>query len=52
MAAMSKAARQRVLDSFTWSAKAAQVVEVYKWVLGERGKPNFGMPLPDGSIDV
>jgi glycosyltransferase involved in cell wall biosynthesis len=47
VAQMSVRARERTLRSFTWSAKAAQVVEVYRWVLGERGKPDFGMPLPD-----
>jgi glycosyltransferase involved in cell wall biosynthesis len=45
--AMGERARQRVLRSFTWDAKAAQVVEVYRWVLGQRDKPDFGMPLPD-----
>jgi glycosyltransferase involved in cell wall biosynthesis len=41
-------ARQRVLRHFTWEAKARQVLEVYRWVLGLRAdKPDFGMPLPD-----
>ena len=40
-------ARARVFHSFTWDAKAAQVLEVYRWVLGRRDKPDFGMPLPD-----
>lgn len=47
--AMAERARQRVLDSFTWPAKATQVLEVYRWLLGQRGKPDFGMPLPDAS---
>jgi glycosyltransferase involved in cell wall biosynthesis len=38
-------ARKRVLSLFTWDAKAAQTLEVYRWVLGERDKPDFGMPL-------
>jgi glycosyltransferase involved in cell wall biosynthesis len=38
-------ARERVLSLFTWDAKAAQTFEVYRWVLGERDKPDFGMPL-------
>jgi glycosyltransferase involved in cell wall biosynthesis len=39
-------ARERVLRHFTWDAKAAQVLEVYRWVLGRRAeKPDFGMPL-------
>lgn len=44
---MGERARQRVLRSFTWAAKAAQVAEVYRWVLGQRKKPDFGMPLSD-----
>jgi glycosyltransferase involved in cell wall biosynthesis len=44
---MGERARQRVLRSFTWPVKASQVVEVYRWVLGHREKPDFGMPLPD-----
>jgi glycosyltransferase involved in cell wall biosynthesis len=45
--AMGERARRRVLGQFTWSAKADQVLDVYRWVLGERDKPDFGMPLPD-----
>lgn len=45
---MGERARRRVLAQFTWDAKARQVLEVYRWVLGERpDKPDFGMPLPD-----
>ncbi len=41
-------AARRVREYFTWKAKAKQVLEVYKWVLGSRGeKPDFGMPFPD-----
>lgn len=47
MAEMSRRARARVMASFTWSAKAKQVVEVYRWVAGERPRPDFGMPFPD-----
>jgi glycosyltransferase involved in cell wall biosynthesis len=47
IADMGARARERVLRSFTWPVKARQVVEVYRWVLGQRGKPDFGMPLPD-----
>ena len=47
---MGQRARQRVFDLFTWSAKARQTLEVYRWVLGERAhKPNFGMPLPENT---
>lgn len=42
--AMGRRARQRVLDHFTWEAKARQVREVYRWVLGERpDRPDFGL---------
>ena len=42
------AGRDRVQSWFTWSAKARQVLEVYRWVLGRRpDKPDFGMPFPD-----
>jgi glycosyltransferase involved in cell wall biosynthesis len=44
---MGDRARQRVLCSFTWPVKARQVMEVYRWVLGRRPRPDFGMPLPD-----
>jgi glycosyltransferase involved in cell wall biosynthesis len=44
---MGARARDRVLRGFTWPAKAAQVREVYRWVLGRRHKPDFGMPLTD-----
>jgi alpha-maltose-1-phosphate synthase len=46
---MGERARERVLRSFTWAVKAGQVVEVYRWVLGQREKPDFGMPLPDSA---
>ncbi len=47
VAEMSRKGRERVMSKFTWAAKASQVVEVYRWVLGERDRPNFGMPFPD-----
>jgi glycosyltransferase involved in cell wall biosynthesis len=40
-------ARARVLKNFTWEVKASQMLEVYRWVLGERQRPDFGMPMPD-----
>jgi glycosyltransferase involved in cell wall biosynthesis len=40
-------ARGRVLKNFTWEVKASQMLEVYRWVLGERPRPDFGMPMPD-----
>ncbi len=47
--AMGVRGRERVMRSFTWDVKAKQVLEVYRWALGERDKPDFGMPLPDPS---
>ena len=40
---MGERARERVLSHFTWRAKAKQTLEVYRWVLGQRGKPDFGL---------
>lgn len=40
-------AQARVRRWFTWDVKARQVAEVYRWVLGDRDKPDFGMPYPD-----
>lgn len=42
LARMAQAARERALSLFTWSSKAAQVMQVYDWVLGRRPqKPAF-----------
>lgn len=46
---MGDRARARALGLFTWDAKAAQTLEVYRWVVGLREQPDFGMPLPDPS---
>lgn len=45
--AMGRQARDRVFKMFTWDAKARQTLEVYRWVSGQRDKPDFGMPFPD-----
>jgi glycosyltransferase involved in cell wall biosynthesis len=43
---MSRRAKEHAIHYFTWEAKARQVLEVYRWVLGERTeKPDFGMPF-------
>ncbi len=40
-------ARQRVMDLFTWPAKAQQTMEIYRWVLGRRpDRPEFGFVDP------
>ncbi len=44
---MGARARARVFRNFTWKKKAEQMLEVYRWVLGRRDRPDFGMPLPD-----
>lgn len=38
---------RRVHRLYTWDVKARQVLEIYRWVLGRRGKPDFGMPLAE-----
>jgi glycosyltransferase involved in cell wall biosynthesis len=46
--ALARRGRERVLRWFTWREKAKQVLEVYRWVLGQQTrKPDFGRPLPD-----
>ncbi len=47
VATMGERARARVFGLFTWEVKARQVREVYRWVLGQRDKPDFGMPLAE-----
>ncbi len=42
---LGRRARQRILDCYTWSVKAEQVLHVYEWVSGTGDKPDFGMPL-------
>lgn len=45
LAAMGDRGRDLVRSHFTWQAKAAQILEVYDWVLGRRvEKPVFGFP--------
>lgn len=46
--AMADQARRRALELFTWDAKAGQVQQVYRWVLGRGPKPDFGMPFGEG----
>lgn len=43
--AMSDAGRRRARALFEWDAKARMLERVYRWVLGERSKPDFGLPL-------
>ncbi|HJL01716.1 MAG TPA: glycosyltransferase family 4 protein [Polyangiaceae bacterium LLY-WYZ-15_(1-7)] len=48
LVSMAESGRRRVEQLFTWEAKARQTVAVYEWVLGRRGKPDFGVPLMRG----
>lgn len=41
LGALAARGRTRTLEHFTWDAKAHQVREVYRWVLGLRDKPDF-----------
>jgi glycosyltransferase involved in cell wall biosynthesis len=46
--AKSGLAERRAREQFTWENKARQVMEVYRWVLGQTGqRPQFAMPAPD-----
>jgi|SRR6056297_888265 len=46
LAPRAAAARQRVADHYTWSAKAAKVARVYDWVLGEdTARPDLGQEI-------
>jgi starch synthase len=44
---MGRRARTRVMERYTWEAKARQLLEVWRFALGQRDKPDFGMPLAD-----
>lgn len=44
---LAVAGRARVLKHFTWDAKAAMVLESYRWVMGERDRPEYSIPLED-----
>jgi len=45
--ALSAGARRRALSQFTWEAKAGCVVKVYEWLLEQKPRPDFPMPLGD-----
>jgi glycosyltransferase involved in cell wall biosynthesis len=50
--AMGSRGRARALEHFTWSAKAKQVLEVWRWIAGSRAdKPDFGFPLGGPSAE-
>ncbi len=44
---MGERAVRRVHAWFTWETKARQVLEAYRWAMGQRDRPDFGMPFPD-----
>ena len=46
LASMGNAAQAHVARFYTWEAKAKQMLEVYRWVTGERAhKPCWGVPM-------
>lgn len=46
LATMSVAAQEHVRRFYTWEAKADQMLEVYRWLVGEReSKPCWGEPM-------
>ena len=48
LAEKSRQAVRRAFGLFTWPAKAAQTMQVYRWVLGLSGeKPDLGLPFAD-----
>ncbi|GAB6969095.1 hypothetical protein JCM25156A_31340 [Komagataeibacter kakiaceti JCM 25156] len=45
---LSRNGRTRANTFFTWSRKADQIMEIYRWVLGKRPtRPDWGMPFRD-----
>ncbi len=48
---MSEAARQDILKRFTWDAKAADDVAVYRWLLGQGPLPCLAPPEYDATLD-
>jgi glycosyltransferase involved in cell wall biosynthesis len=46
LAALAEAGRRRVRSHFTWEAKARQMLEVYRFALGRRERPDFGFASP------
>jgi starch synthase len=47
LAEVGRRARARAFRYFTWDAKAGQTLEIYRWLMGQRDRPDFGMPFPD-----
>lgn len=46
LAMMSDAAQAHVRTYYTWEAKAKQMIDVYRWLLGQRkSKPSWGIPM-------
>ncbi len=45
--AHAAAAYRRAMETLSWDAKAAKLVEIYEWVLGRRSRrPRFGVAVP------
>lgn len=48
LAPLAENGRKRANTFFTWSRKAAQTMEIYRWVLGKcQVRPGWGMPFRD-----
>ncbi len=38
---LSESGIRKIAESFTWDRKAEQIIEIYRWLLGQRVKPSF-----------
>jgi hypothetical protein len=48
---MSTAAARHSRTHFTWDSKAQRILEVYRWLLGDRpDRPVFPMPATDDEL--
>ena len=46
LSGLGQAARARVLQDFTWTAKARQIARVYDWILQGKPEPAVLISLP------
>lgn len=45
LAEQGHAAQEHIRRHYTWQAKADQFNQIYRWVLGQANKPDWGIPL-------